>query len=242
MPPLYGADLRLRRARRQLSQLGGQVERFQKAHESYLGTVPDSNDPGGAPLFGLTKMDNERMAGLSIKAGEIIYNLRSALNYSIYELSRNGTTGKGHRWAQFPIETRKDTWKLRVTGRDARGERKPKQWWLKGVPASAVDAIRIMQPPPVGTSQWSKDLQDLPNSDKHMHLMGLRTNIKVWIKGHEVIESDTQAGEKAARLYFDAEIDEIALPDERPLVDTLQTLYAAVVDAVGLLKTCIEPR
>jgi hypothetical protein len=238
MPPLYGADLRLRRARRQLSELEGQVERFQKAHLDYFGTVPG---PDGSPLFGLTRMDQDRMARLSIKAGEILYNLRGALNYSVFELSRD-RNGEGHRWAQFPIETQEGTWKIRVTGRDANGKRRPSMWWLKGIPDSAVQAIRTMQPPAVGKCAWSKDLQALSNSDKHMHLMGLRTNVQVRITGHELVKGDANPDQQATRIYFDAEVDEVALPDERPLTDTLDALYAAVVGAVDLLKTCVEPR
>jgi len=74
-----------------------------------------------------------------------------------------------------------------------------------------------------------------------MHLLPLRSNVQVRITGQE-IERDPETGQESTRLYFDAEVDEIALADERPLLDTLDALYAAVVGAVDLLKTCIEPR
>jgi hypothetical protein len=237
MPPLYGADLRLRRAGLQLRQLKRQVARFQEAHIGYFGTVAG---PDGVPLFGLTKMDQDRLAGLSIRAGEIVYNLRSALNYSVFELSRDRNTGKGQRWAQFPIETREEMWHTRVTGLGANSQRRPRQWWLKGVPRPAVDAIKAMQPPPVGGSEWTKDLQDLSNLDKHMHLLGLRSNVQVRITGQEV-EVDPDTGQESTVLYFDAEVDDVAFPDGRILNDTLDRLYVAVADAVRLLKTYVGP-
>jgi hypothetical protein len=237
IPPLRGSDLRLKRARRQLGELARQEKRFQEAHRDYFGTV---TGPGGQTMFGLTRVDQERMARLSLKAGEILYHLRSALNYAVFDLSRDPTTQKGERWAQFPIEDQPGTWQLRVTGQDARGKEVPKAWWLKGVPHTAVEAIRSMQPQPVGTAEWSKDLQSLSNDDKHMHLMALRTGGSIRETGRELIERDANTDEQATRIWFDAEIENIALADGRPLVDTLYALHVAVVGAVDLLKTCVE--
>jgi hypothetical protein len=240
MSPFYGAELRVKRAKRQLGELKRQVESFQRAHVNYIGVVRHID--AETPMIGLTKMDHDRMARLSIKAGEMLYNLRSSLNYTVFELSRNARTGQGYRWAQFPIETTETGWCLRVTGRDSEGKKFPKQWWLKNVPETAIDAIRLMQPPPIGGAAWSKDLQDLTNVDRHRNLVGFQTSASIRITGHEFIPRNPESNEGTNRIYFDAEVDEVAFHDGRPVTDTLDALLAAVVEAVSLLKACMKAR
>jgi hypothetical protein len=91
----------------------------------------------------------------AILVGECVYNLRSALDYLIYELACfdsktivNGT--------QFPIEVSK------------KGFDRRKNDYLRGISDKHVAMIKQLQP--FCECTWTKTLRDISNPDKHRHL------------------------------------------------------------------------
>ena len=108
--------------------------------------------------------------GWSVRTGEILYNLRSALDHLVWQLVRaNGQTPT--RAIQFPIVDDIDAWKRSRNVRQ-----------LGGLSDGSKDTIGYLQPfnpmmqlPIDGTmrpfdAQTFKTLRDLCNIDKHRHL------------------------------------------------------------------------
>jgi hypothetical protein len=93
----------------------------------------------------------------SVVIGEIVYNLRSALDYLVFELAGldSGCIIEG---TQFPIERSQKSFKWRVRG-----------GWLDVLNAAHVAAIEALQP--YRGCQWAAVLQNLSNPDKHVHLV-----------------------------------------------------------------------
>jgi hypothetical protein len=94
---------------------------------------------------------------LGILIGEICYNLRSALDYLIYELAILDS-GKIVDGTQFPIEDKPKGFAHRQ-----------KRGWLNGLNASHVAAIEALQP--YRGCNWTALLRDISNPDKHRHLV-----------------------------------------------------------------------
>ena len=97
-------------------------------------------------------------AEFSIRAGEIVHNLRSSLDHLVWQLvSISGQ--KPNRGNAYPI------------GKDAQGYDNIKQTQLRGVPQAAREIIGCNQPwsaPGSGSNLWS--LCCMSNEDKHRHL------------------------------------------------------------------------
>ena len=101
----------------------------------------------------------------SIRLGEILYNLRSALDHLVWQLVlANGQTPGRHN--AFPIVKTEEAWKKQAKG----------QWALSGASQGAVDMIRCLQPYTGGIGLlfnvggfWK--LHSLCNIDKHRHLI-----------------------------------------------------------------------
>ena len=106
----------------------------------------------------------------SVRTGEILYNLRSALDHLVWQLvCANGQTPTTDN--QFPIADDVDAWKRSSTRRS-----------LKGISDGAKQAIQYLQPfnpwldlPTNGAvhpfdAQTFRTLRNLCNIDKHRHL------------------------------------------------------------------------
>ena len=106
----------------------------------------------------------------SVQTGEILYNLRSALDHLVWQLvCANGQTPTTDN--QFPIADDLDAWKRSSTRRR-----------LKGISDGAKQAIQYLQPfnptmvlptngqPRPFDAQTFRTLRDLCNIDKHRHL------------------------------------------------------------------------
>ena len=97
-------------------------------------------------------------AEFSIRAGEIVHNLRSSLDHLVWQLVSTSDQKPGARNA-YPI------------GKDAQGYDKIKQSRLRGVPQAAREIIGRNQPwspPGSGSNLWA--LYCMSNEDKHRHL------------------------------------------------------------------------
>ena len=101
-----------------------------------------------------------------IRLGEILYNLRSALDHLVWQLVfANGREPGRHN--SFPIIKNEDDWQTQKT---------EKRWMLKGVSQSAEDTIQCLQPYTGGINlpfdvAVFQTLHTLCNIDKHRHLI-----------------------------------------------------------------------
>lgn len=108
--------------------------------------------------------DPPPFAEWSIRVGEIVHNLRSALDHLAYQLARHGAGGH----TLFLIADSPDKWrqalhlKRKVTRQNARKLR-----WMHGMATGAVAAIERLQPYHGGDRVGLRLLRDLSNWDKH---------------------------------------------------------------------------
>jgi hypothetical protein len=171
--------------------------------------------------------DLERMARISLTIGEIVYNLRAALDYTVWALAYVNT-GSEVEGTQFPIDEREIVFNSRITGVNKEG--KPVAQFLKGVHPDAVLLIRSLQP--FRGCRWTRDLRDFSNPDKHRHLLPIRSAHKISFKAAEIVDSDPDTGLQSIRFNYDAEI-EMFFNDDRPVIETMQALHREVVATIA---------
>jgi len=162
----------------------------------------------------------------SILVGEIIYNLRAALDYLVYELacfdSKQEVEG-----TQFPIENSPETFDTRV--RDIKGKRRNKKY-LKGVSPEHVTAIKRLQP--FNGCQWTERLRDISNPDKHRRLTVVDSPIVV---GSEVDSAEALLANQSVNVK-DIFSFEVIFRDGMPVIETLEQLILKVVETLDSFK------
>jgi hypothetical protein len=170
---------------------------------------------------------------IGILVGEICYNLRSALDYLIFELAKLDS-GFVQGGTQFPImDAKKDF--------DGRG----KAAFLKGINAGHITAIEGLQP--YMGCNWTGRLRDFSNEDKHRQFVvaGGETRITVW----SALNTDLS---KIRGMTFDrtaihpvtgAKVPvkvhiagTVAFDDGSPILETLQELKRSVADCLADFK------
>jgi len=92
---------------------------------------------------------------LAALAGEVVYHLRSALDFAVYAavLADSGTPQQD---TQFPIVSDERDWGAQATRR------------LRGIAPWRREIVRTLQP--FNGEAWAAMLRDLSNPDKHRHL------------------------------------------------------------------------
>lgn len=174
--PLTSAFLKVERARQHLKELDQEVRRFVEVdpYRLLLESDPDAaqgivrfrtvgNRPIRAPLrFGLM-------------AGDVIHNLRSALDHVVYELAIKG--GGGGDRSQFPIIEKADEYR-RHEGRFLEGVVEGQRAIIEGLQPYHVRTAHESGLPPVLTPRdalasniYLMSLGRLDNIDKHRILL-----------------------------------------------------------------------
>jgi hypothetical protein len=114
------------------------------------------------PMYGLARA--------SVTVGEAIYNLRAALDYTIFDVAWACNGMRLVEWTQFPIDDDPETFWLRPKGgTHSRGH--VVRAYLRKVPAPIVEKVREYQP--FAGCWWTGPLRDLSNPDKHRSPIGL---------------------------------------------------------------------
>jgi len=98
VPPLAGAELRLGRAREHIAAIRARIEAIEIA-ESF--TIAAHQE--GSLVFLVGHPAQGPPLELSVLVGEVLYNLRSALDYVVFVLAALDS-GKPQNGTQFPIE------------------------------------------------------------------------------------------------------------------------------------------
>lgn len=158
---------------------------------------------------------------LSIVIGEIIYNLRSVLDYLVYDLARFDS-GELQDGTQFPIE---DT---------VEGFAKKRKSFLKGLSDAHVIAIEKLQP--YAGCAWTKTLRGLSNPDKHRRLVTLKD---VAFKPIVVVYPDGGAGHPHDVEAYDFVLD-ITFADGTWVIDTLQALITQIAQVVKAFERDLQ--
>lgn len=163
MDKLQGVRLKRERARNQLKLLNGQIDAFLNAGP-YSASCNFNRDTGELTIRAKLESSSDPMWGVQV--GEIIHNLRSALDHTVNHLVIPDPKSKN----QFPIFKS-------VGWFEQDGVCK----FLNGVSSKAVDLIRSEQPLPKedgGTGEGELSplwhLKELSDADKHrlIHVTG----------------------------------------------------------------------
>ncbi len=167
MHPLDGAYKRVKRAEVHLTDLEKEINVLSQEMKESIAT--DSQPSPFAVPKGYSRETIETFMIkipkvpdiVGILVGEIIYNLRSALDYLIYELALLDS-GTVQQRTQFSIEDTKDVfWGRHLFN-------------LKGLNAKHIAVIELLQP--YNECNWTKLIRDLSDPDKHRKLT-IITNI-----------------------------------------------------------------
>jgi hypothetical protein len=151
---------KLYRAKQHYEELVAAVGPWMNADPGHL--VPSPNSTSENPIF--TYVNKERVpARFGLIAGDYLQNLRSSLDYLVWQLIlANGKTPHKTNTA-FPICKSAKSWK------DAKPHR------LAGVPEKAVDLIEKMQPYPERRNRYIplplEVLDELTNENKHRQVL-----------------------------------------------------------------------
>jgi hypothetical protein len=152
--PLDGAFQRIDRAEEHFVELKQHVTAFRQDYLQSVGLYFDPNPPHSIhdrPPF----LFPRPAPIVSIILAEICYNLRSALDYLIFELAREDS-GIAQEGTQFPIDDSPEKFADHIPSR------------LIGVSRPHVAAIDGLQP--YRGCTWSQILRDISNPDQHRKL------------------------------------------------------------------------
>lgn len=208
--PLADAYLRIDRAREHLEELKRHIAGYIEANEASSlikvegHTVSAIWPPQPPPMFG-------------VRAGEIVYNLRAALDYLVYRLA-SLDAGKIIETTQFPIEDTPEGFKRR------------RSRFLRGVNKAHVAAIEEFQP--YKGVDWIWILRDLSNVDKHraVHLAGYQSA--------GLVRANIGGTEEQAKAFggFRVPGDDVAMYYPAPIYVAFSN-GASVEEALQLLLT-----
>ena len=122
---------------------------------------------GDAPDNIMVQLDKSLVVplALSLPVGDCIYNLRSALDYVVYELAILDS-GKVQEQTQFPIV-------------DCEKDFNEQKRHLRGLNEHHIRAIEALQP--YKRIEWAKTLRGISNPDKHRHLIPVQAQTPPYV-------------------------------------------------------------
>jgi len=222
MHPLDGAYQRVNRASEHLLDLKQRInillqEDFKRATKE---TQFIRLERGASPVPFLVFSFTPKLppAICSIIVGEIIYNLRAALDYLVYELACFDSKQDVKR-TQFPIERSEKAFERR------------KGKYLRGVSPEHVAAIKRLQP--FNGCDWTKRLNAISNPDKHRKLSFLERPIRIAV---QITSTEASIAEHTMNMN-DIKGFEIVFRDSSlSVIETLEQLILKVVETLADFK------
>jgi hypothetical protein len=145
------ARLRVDRAGEHLAELQPQIQAFARRQE---GKVVAEIQGTRVVLRRLAEVEDPPRV-FSVIIGEVLYNLRAALDYLVYALAWLDS-GSRQEQTQFVIADSRASFDSQAASR------------LKGLSAHHIEAIREWQP--FSGQGWIRDLREASNQDKHRAL------------------------------------------------------------------------
>ncbi len=181
----------------------------------------------------LTAPHTNLLPEASAIVGDIVNNLRSALDYLVYELAKHNE-GEEIRNTQFVITK---------CPKEFEGQKNTR---LKGLTERQIAIIRNVQP--FRGATWTELLVDISNPDKHRHLVSVDDDefqilYRGSIRDDEIFRDlPSKSIETSTRkLVFQGKISNVLIMDKFPAVDTLNELCRRVAETVQLFYRDFEP-
>jgi hypothetical protein len=246
---LAGAFARIDRADRHIDELKLLIEGYRKSQEDKFIADEKATNARINQLLRFSPGDkfssrftNKTLPDFPLEAavivGEVIYNLRAALDYLVYELAWHDFGAEQHG-TQFLIE------KERINSKDPkRGFLARSKTCLAGLHQRHIDTLENLQP--YKGCAWTKTLRDISNPDKHRRL----TAVGGTMEGTTIVEHgirgslDNRPGQILRGVDAndtDAHIDlqyalKVTLPDGTDIVKTLEILKREVRATLDAFK------
>lgn len=205
--PLVEPRLRCDRAREHLRQLEASISEYLESERGKIFASLD--DKSNVAKLGFMESPEGPPTILSILVGEIVYNLRAALDYLVFLLAmvNSGAVQDG---TQFPIYDSEQDFQGNVPRR------------LRGISQDNVRRLEDLQP--YRSIEWTRTLRDLSNPDKHRHLTMLTG------EGEHVLRVKKHEG------GYDTEFEpqlEVSFGSGHPVLATLHELHSHVLETVA---------
>lgn len=233
-PSLGRAFARVSRAEEHLADF---VRRVSRRGEEQLNAITYDMNPNDPQQVIVNKPQLPMDFSFSILVGEIIYNLRAALDYFVFELAAldSGCMIEG---TQFPLEHKKRGFKWCV-----------KQGWLDGINAVHVAAIERLQP--YNGNDWTLALKHLSNPDKHVHLIPSQADHELTFHAVDRDHLDDvrdlpgpirrTVASDGTEMYVKAVLTtQIQFPDGTPIIETLEEIKSQVTRVLETFKPEFE--
>ena len=246
---LAGAFARIDRADRHIDELKLLIEGYRKSQEDKFIADEKATNTRMNQLFRFppghkissrvrSKILPDFPLDAAVIVGELIYNLRAALDYLVYELAWHDFGAEQHG-TQFLIG------KERINRKDPkRGFLARSKTCLAGFHQHHIDAIENLQP--YKGCAWTKTLKSISNPDKHRRLTAVGGTIEATtVVEHGIRGSlDDRSGQilrGIAANDTDTHIDlqyalKVTLPDGTDIVKTLEILKREVRATLDAFK------
>src|SRR5262249_18516344 len=154
--------------------------------------------------------------------GETIYNLRSALDYLVYELFYldTGAPPRRQHLTQFLIVDTPQAWNAHIPNSKTTSKKRRVMWLYKLSPSHQADLYRLQ---PCSGCTWTKVLSELSNPDKHRRLTFVEPVKKLAPEG-----PNARLSQPTMMTY--SLTGDIAFEDGTPVIPTLKDLQQKVSD------------
>jgi hypothetical protein len=231
--PLDSAFERVNRASEHFSEFKRRVAVWNNAQYHAAEWQFDPQDPSKISV-GLSKIIPMPLR-IGTLLGEICYNLRTALDYVIFELAKLDSSGIPQDGTQFPIEDAPKGFAWRQ-----------KRGWLKGLNSAHIAAIEALQP--YNACNWTKALRDISNPDKHRNITNFAgdMSLKAIMRIGDIDEAFESApgtvshkrhpvtGEEVyVKLHLTTEVQ---LRDGTPVIETLEIVKLKISETLEAFK------
>jgi hypothetical protein len=223
--PLDGCYARIRRAQRYINETHELLISFARECEEKVIVNSDNqllfHDLPEIPV------------DLPLAISDAVHNMRAAMDYLVYQLAKLGS-GSFQDGTQFPIEDHKI---FTTPSGNKVGFDMSKKKFLKGLRPDHIDRIENLQP--YKGVDWTKNLRDISNPDKHRDLTPItreRMNMVFWQhgphgKGKRLPSGDTLQAQPEHAI-------QIILPSRNALIEpTLWSILAPILDTVNSFNT-----
>jgi hypothetical protein len=230
LSPLFGAELRVDRAAQHIAELKERIQAWADLHPgAFKPTFDDETQEWDWEV--VTPLPVEELGKASMVIGDALFNLRAALDYTVYTLAISNNRWKPVLGTQFPIEDSPDMFEGRITGTHPKTGKAMACYLLK-VPPGAVRIIKTLQP--FAGCTWTAQLRDLSNPDKHRELTALSSTGLFVPEGEpEIIEAN---GQKTVNVRGRFHVEVTFGRPGPDAADTLDFLEREVRATIALLK------
>lgn len=223
MHTLDGAYEQINGAREHLDALKPEIESFAKviANDVSLkykkGVVSIKGRqlvvPIGTASFPISKTAPPKVRRL---IGEIVQNLRKALDYLVYELACFDSKDSAEK-TQFVIVDSEDEFRKNL-------------WHLKGLSGEHRAMFERLQP--YNGCNWTKLIRDISNSDKHKTLTAIRHPVAIRLDA-----SNTNTILAGGQMDVDSYASiQITFTNGTPVVESLEQLVSDVAHILGIFE------